>query len=693
MHVKSLYVLSKEPRAGGFFVSMGLMEILKRTYKRVAFFKPIVREGNDSDIETMLSAFGMSETYEEAAGVDLEEVEAHLARGTQEELYENLISRYEALQKKYDFILCLGHTDTHLKEIVDFDVNVEIAKNFAAPIAGVFSAKERSLEEVEEAVGIWQHNLKEEGIRPFAFFINHAESAVCALSGDLPFRDVPCFAIPHDEKLDRPTVLDLIHITGGEVLHIKDDVSLERSINKPLIAAMHPEHFLEYFEEGDMVVVPADRADILLAILSSNRIPGFPTASAIVVGGEMTIAPSVMRMIERDETFRVVLIRVPLDTMQIVLNAQKSEARITPRHRRKIERALGHFAQNVDAEMIENQLKRAKMEIVTPTMFLHRIFAKASADLRRIVLPESGDDRVLYAAERVQERKIAQVVLLGAEESVRNRAGILGIDLEGVEILDPTKSEHREKFARTFYELRKHKGVTMGMAHDTMQNLTYFATMMVYEGFADGMVSGATHTTRETVLPALQIIKTKPGIDIVSSVFFMCLDTRVLVYGDCAIVPDPDPEELAQIAVESAQTARAFGIEPRVAMLSYSTGESGVGEDVEKVRKATKLAQQMRPDIPIEGPMQYDAAIDPEVAKKKMPDSRVAGRATVFIFPDLNTGNNTYKAVQRSTGAIAIGPVLQGLRKPVNDLSRGCSVEDIVSTVAVTAVQAQNVGD
>ncbi|WP_353662905.1 phosphate acetyltransferase [Hydrogenimonas sp. SS33] len=690
MSVQSLYVISKEPRAGSFFVSMGLMEILKRRFKQVAFFKPVVSGERDSDIETMLAAFRMQQPYEEAAGLPLDEVEAYLARGDEESLYETLIGRFEALKRRYDFVLCMGMTDVHLKELVDFDLNVQIAKNLAAPVAGVLSAKGKSDAQIGEETGIWQQSLKEEGFRPFAFFINHApDRPACLFESDLPFREVPCFTIPHDEKLDRPTVLDILAMTGGEILHQKEDASLERIVNKPLIAAMHPENFLDYFEEQDLVVVPADRADILLTLLSCNRIPGFPTASAVIVGGKMPIAPSVMRMIESDETFRVVLIRVPTDTMQIVLKARQSEARITPKHRRKIDRALGHFTRHVDGALIEQSLKETEVEIVTPVMFLHRVFAKAAADVRHIVLPESDDDRVLRAAEKVQERKIAKVTLLGDETRVRNRAGMLGIDLEGVAVVDPAKSEMKERFAQRFYELRKQKGVTMEMALDAMQNVTYFATMMVEEGMADGMVSGATHTTRETVLPALQIIKTKPGVDLVSSVFFMCLDTRVLVYGDCAIVPDPDPKELAQIAVESAETARAFGIEPKVAMLSYSTGESGVGEDVEKVRQATKLAQQLRPDIPIEGPMQYDAAIDPDVAKKKMPGSRVAGHATVFIFPDLNTGNNTYKAVQRATGAIAVGPVLQGLRKPVNDLSRGCSVDDIVSTVAITAIQAQ----
>ena len=690
MKNRILYIFSKEPRSGHFFIAMGLMEILKRRYERVAFFKPIVRESKESDIETMLSLFTTRQTYEEAAGVSIGDVEESLASGFGERLYETLIEKVENLKRHYDFVLCLGTADSHLKEVVDFDINLKIAKNFSSPVAGVLSARGKETEEVKEEMVLWERSLKEEGLRPFAFFINQAtDSAVCTIDKRTLFPDALCFPIPYDEKLDRPNILDLLAQTGGEIIHQKDSTTLERTMHKPLIAAMRPEHFLDYFEEGDLVVIPADRSDIFLAIIAANRIAGFPTASAIVVGGKTPIASNIITMIEKDDTFRIVLIRVPLDTMQIVLKAQHTEARLTYRHRRKIDRALGHFARHVDAETIEKGLEETSVDIVTPTMFLHRIFAKAAANPMRIVLPESDDERVLRAAEKVQQRKIANVILLGNEQEITNRAGMLGIDLEGIRIVDPTSFSEMERFVEDFYRLRRHKGITREAARETMANVTYFATMMVYEGMADGMVSGATHTTRETVRPALQIIKTKPGVDIVSSVFFMCLDTRVLVYGDCAIVPDPTPKELAQIAIESAETARAFGIEPVVAMLSYSTGDSGVGVEVEKVREATRIAQTLRPDLLLEGPMQYDAAIDPEVGRRKMPGSKVAGRATVFIFPDLNTGNNTYKAVQRATGAIAIGPVLQGLNQPVNDLSRGCSVDDVVSTIAITAIQAQ----
>ncbi|WP_457593538.1 phosphate acetyltransferase [Hydrogenimonas sp.] len=689
MKAKSLFIVSRERHAGTLFIALGLMEILRRSYKRIAFFKPIVDSAADSDIRTIKESFDLSQKSEEAWAVTLEEARDLLAEGEEERLYERIIARYEALKKEYDFVLCAGFGGTRLLEAVDFDLDLKIAKNLSAPVAGVVSAEGRSLEEAEEEIAIWQMALKEEKIEPLAFFINRVEESLsCSVRRVGGARSVPCFPIPYETELDRPTVLDLLEATDAKTLILKSAKQLERTIRRPLVAAMHPEHFLERFKEGDIVIVPADRSDILLSVFAANHSPTFPAASAVVVGGDFDVAENILKLLRSDENFRIAVLSIRKDTMQIANEVQECEAKLTPRHKRKIALALGHFARYVDASLIEESLARAEVNIVTPAMFLHRIFASASALKKNIVLPESEDDRILQAAETILRRNIAQITLLGDEKRVLNRAGILGVDLKGAIFVDPLKSDDKARYAQRFYELRKEKGVTPEAAAELMENFTYFGTMMVYEGAADGMVSGATHTTRETVLPALQIIKTKPGIDIVSSVFFMCLDTRVLVYGDCAIVPDPDPKELAQIAVSSAETAKSFGIEPVVALLSYSSGSSGVGKDVQKVREAAKIAANMRPDIPIEGPLQYDAAIDPEVARKKMPGSRVAGRATVFIFPDLNTGNNTYKAVQRSTGAIAIGPVLQGLKKPVNDLSRGCSVEDVVSTVAITAIQA-----
>jgi phosphate acetyltransferase len=322
-------------------------------------------------------------------------------------------------------------------------------------------------------------------------------------------------------------------------------------------------------------------------------------------------------------------------------------------------------------------------------MFQYELIRRAKQQRKHIVLPEGMEERILRAAEIVLLRDVCDITLLGNQKEVRQKASAIGLSLDRSSIIDPQTSELLPVFADAYYELRKQKGISREMARDIMTDVSYFGTMMVHRGLADGMVSGSIHTTAHTIRPALEFVKTKPGISIASSVFFMCLADRALVYGDCAIVPDPTSEQLADIAISSAETARGFGIEPRVAMLSYSTGESGSGTDVERVRKATRLVRERRPELKIEGPIQYDAAVDATVAKVKLPGSEVAGHATVFIFPDLNAGNNAYKAVQRAANAVAIGPVLQGLNKPVNDLSRGALVPDIVNTIAITVIQAQ----
>jgi phosphate acetyltransferase len=351
------------------------------------------------------------------------------------------------------------------------------------------------------------------------------------------------------------------------------------------------------------------------------------------------------------------------------------------------------FDEYVHLEVIHAGVTSKREKRITPSLFLYTLQEQARSDKKRIVLPEGSEDRILQAADILLRRKLVDLTLLGNEEEIRNRAEKLMVNLDGIEIVNPSSSSRLEDYAAEYLKLRKHRGVTIEIAKETMQDPSYYGTMMVYRKDADGMVSGSINTTAHTIRPAFEFIKTKEGVNIVSSVFFMCLADRVLVYGDCAVNPNPTAEELAQIAVTSADTAASFGVVPRVAMLSYATGESGSGSDVDMVKQATKIARGMRPDLPIDGPLQYDAAIDVSVARTKLPESSVAGRATVFIFPDLNTGNNTYKAVQRSSGAIAVGPVLQGLRKPVNDLSRGCTVPDIVNTVVITAIQAQNSGN
>jgi phosphate acetyltransferase len=383
---------------------------------------------------------------------------------------------------------------------------------------------------------------------------------------------------------------------------------------------------------------------------------------------------------------------VTTDTYATVTTVNSLQAVIAPENRRKIAGALGVFESNIDLRLLEKRIAIMRSSRVTPLMFQHDLLSRARSKRRHIVLPEGTEERILRAAEIVRLRDVVDITLLGDTDKVREKITALGLCLPDVRIIDPATSELREDFGQTYFELRKHKGISLQMAFDAMADVSYFGTMMVQKGIADGMVSGAVNTTQHTIRPALEFIRTKPGCSIVSSVFFMCLSDRVLIYGDCAINPDPDPEQLAHIAISSAGTAQNFGIEPRVAMLSYSTGESGKGADVDKVKEATRIAKQLRPDLKLEGPIQYDAAVDPDVARVKLPDSEVAGRATVFIFPDLNAGNNAYKAVQRAANAVAIGPMLQGLNKPVNDLSRGALVPDIVNTIAITAIQAQTEG-
>lgn len=464
---------------------------------------------------------------------------------------------------------------------------------------------------------------------------------------------------------------------------------LQRTIKQPKIAAMSVEHLIDHFEEGDLIIVPGDRLDVILSVMYANRSTNFPSFAGIVLTGGLVPPESFLNLLRGISSAHIAILSVPHDTYQTAILIEHIIPSFCPAHDRKIALAMGEFMGAVDGEKFMELLQTTHTEVVTPSMFEYTLFQRAHRDRKRIVLPESNDERILRAADILLQRNAVDLILLGDPKSVADRAGTLGVDISKATIIDPLSSPLMENYIDQFYQMRRHKGVSLNVARDAMMHRTYFATMMVYRGDADGMVSGALHTTQDTILPALQIIKTHPPITLVSSLFFMCMPNQVLVYADCAINQDPNAEQLAQIAIASAKTAKQFGIEPKIAMLSYSTGDSGHGSDVDKVREATAIAKSLSPDLLIEGPIQYDAAIDPDVARLKLPASDVAGCATIFIFPDLNTGNNTYKAVQRSSGAVAIGPVLQGLQKPVNDLSRGCNVVDIVNTVLITTIQAQ----
>jgi phosphate acetyltransferase len=690
MKIKSLYISAQEKGAGTLFVTMGMMEILKRNLHKVAFFRPIIssKDRVDGDIEFILQRYNIDMKYEDAYGFDIEYVETMIASNRLNELINQLISKFKKLENEYDFVLCVGIRRSFLTTMINYDLNTKIAQNFGSSVINIISAKDSSATEVYEDVLMQKDNLESEGCDGFATFVNRlSDEKYEALEKKLQNNRDNTYLFKEIKELDLLSVqdvqegLDAKSILMGE----KDHTRVIRGIK---VAALTLDNFLDHIEEDDLVIVPADRSDIILGLFGALYSKNFANISAIVFPFNMREHPNIKKIIEGLDNFNIPILSVATDTYQTAKLLSKVNARLRVTSERKISLALGLFHSNVDIELIEKKISTSKTNVITPMMFEYKLIELARLNKKRIVLPESMDERVLRAAEITLRRGVAEIVLLGKEDEIRENYLRLGLDLSEATIIDYMNSHLMQEFVSEFYEKRKEKGLTKQAAIDAMGHVNYFATMMVHLGYADAMVSGAIHSTGDTIRPALQIIKTKPDTSVVSSVFFMCLKTEVLVYGDCAVNEDPDAKTLAQIAVSSAKTAEAFGIEAKVAMLSYSTGESGSGEDVDKVRKATQIVKSKRSDILIEGPIQYDAAVNKNVARAKLPNSKVAGEAKVLIFPDLNTGNNTYKAVQRSSGAVAIGPILQGLNKPINDLSRGCQVADIVNTIAITAIQA-----
>jgi len=690
MKIKSLYISAQEKNAGTLFVSMGMMEILKRKLHRVAFFRPIIFDKNvrDGDIDFILERYSLDMNYEDCYGFDIKEVEEMISKQQDNSLVTQLIDKFKKLEHEYDFVLCEGIRRSFLTSTISYDLNVKIAQNFAAPTITIIKADNATTKEIYENVLIENEYLTSEGCTHFATFVNRVDDEKHKQLQKM-FEKVPytIYLLKEVQELNLPTIDDVMDALGAKevMLEAHDHARVIKNVK---VAALTLDNFLEHIEEEDLVIVPADRSDIILGLFGALHSSSYPNISAIIFPFSMKLNKNIQKLIAGLNSFKVPILCVDTDTFETATNIMNVHSRLRVNSERKIALALGLFNSSVNIRSIEEKIATTYNDIMTPQMFEYKLFFMASQNKKKIVLPEASDERILRAAEIILRRDVADIIFIGDEKELKERYMRLGLDLSAASIVNHLTSPLIQKFTETFYELRKHKGLTKDAAKDAMLHVNYFGTMMVYLGYADGMVSGAIHATADTIRPALQIIKTKPGFSVVSSVFFMCLKTKVLVYGDCALNQDPDAQRLAEIAIASAQSAKMFEIDPKIAMLSYSTGESGHGSDVDKVREATKIVQQKRPDLLVEGPIQYDAAIDKEVAKIKLPNSKVAGEATVFIFPDLNTGNNTYKAVQRSSGAIAIGPVLQGLKKPVNDLSRGCLVEDIVNTVAITAIQA-----
>ncbi|HHF52433.1 MAG TPA: phosphate acetyltransferase [Candidatus Aminicenantes bacterium] len=694
----NLYVTSTERKSGKSVISLGLTEMLIRNVDKVAFFRPLIyvdsdKKEIDNDINLISDYYHLDIPYDRMYGFSTDEANEMLSQGKYDELIEKIVTKYKYLEENYDFVLCEGTDFEGATSAFEFDINADIANNLGCPVVLSANAYNRSEEGVIRSVETSLESFIEKHCKVVAIIVNRAEKGeriVSKLKDNPLVKESLVFSIPNIKSLQYPTVGEVAKALNARV--VSGQVKLNRHVEGFGVAAMQLRNVLTRVSNGDIVITPGDRADIIVGCLSALSSSSMPSISGIILTGGLIPQEPILKLIEGYDE-KVPILSVKENTFETARMADNIHAVIDPDDTIKVAQALEAFEKNVELEELREKIIKTKVSVVTPKMFEYRLIKRAQSRKQHIVLPEGEDERILQAAEILTRREVVDLTLLGNEKVIRDKIAKLGLQLDKVNIVDVPNNDKFEDYAQTYYELRKHKGLEMDNAHDIMSELSYFGTMMVYKGDADGMVSGAVHTTRNTLRPAFEFIKTKKGFSIISSVFFMCLPDRVLVYGDCAVNPDPNEDQLAEIAIASAQTAVTFNIQPIVAMLSYSTGDSGVGEDVEKVKEATKKAREMAKkyamDLKIEGPIQYDAAIDPGVAKAKLPRSDVAGRATVFIFPDLNTGNNTYKAVQRSAGAVAIGPVLQGLNRPVNDLSRGCTVTDIFNTVAITAIQAQ----
>lgn len=683
-NARNIYITSPEGDTVKSTVALGVLDLLTRRAHRVGVFRPIARSGDSRDyvLDLLLAHDGVDLPYELCIGVTYEQVHTD-----PEQALSDIVARYHEVARQCDVVVIVGTDYTDVAGPTELYYNARIAANLGAPALLVVSGHDRSPEEIRQVTEVAIAELETNHAQVIGVVANRCSADELALVHTALAGQVPVWTIPEEPFLVAPTVRALMDAVGGNLV-VGEEELLNREAGEVLVGAMSFEHLLDRLSDGAVVITPGDRSDILLGVLTAHAAANFPSLAGIILNGGYYPPESVARLIESLGN-RLPIMRTDLDTYRATNAASRTRGHLTADSRRKVDTALALFEQHVDGTTLLEALNVPRTEVVTPLMFEFELLDRARADRRHIVLPEGEDDRILRAASTLLQRQVADLTLLGNAATIRARATELGLTLDGATIIDPTSGELLERFAQEYTARRAHKGMTLERAREIVCSVSYFGTMMVELGLADGMVSGATHTTAHTLKPAFQIIKTIPGVSIVSSVFFMCLTDRVLVYGDCAVNPDPTAEQLADIAISSAETALQFGVQPRIAMLSYSTGESGTGVDVDKVRAATELVRERRPDLSIEGPIQYDAAVDASVAKTKMPDSQVAGRATVFVFPDLNTGNNTYKAVQRSSGAVAVGPVLQGLRKPVNDLSRGALVQDIVNTVAITAIQAQ----
>ena len=693
---KAIYIASSESNSGKSVITLGLMNILLGKVRKIAYFKPVIRENSinnkDINIKTMIDHFGLDTTYQDSFAFTYSELLKYRSEDNNAYIIDTIISKYKKLEDTHDFVLVDGMDFEGEGASFEFSSNVEIAKNLCIPLILVAKGDGYTPDEVTCNILSTLQILREKEVPLLAVIANKIDPSYLG-EVNVMFRQRLSKAflssiIPFTKELSSPTMKEIVEAVDGKLLFGQNYLS--NPVDHFIVGAMQLRNCLTHLEENTLIVTPGDRGDIIIAMIQANLSKNYPKVAGIILSGGLEPEEPIVKLVEGLETV-IPIAQVQTGTFETVNKVGSVKSRIYADNKSKIELAITTFEKNTDTVALIDKIVTSQPEGITPRMFQYQMVKRAKLEKKHIVLPEGSDDRILEAAAKLLKQEVVKLTILGKKEEIEASLQRLNLELDpkNVTIINPVESPLLPGYISTLYELRKDKNVNMDMATDLMKDGAYFGTMMVYKGDADGMVAGSINTTQHTIRPALQFIKTKPGVSTVSSIFFMCLQDRVIVFGDCAVIPKPTSEQLADIAISSAESSLMFGIEPKIAMLSYSSGTSGQGEEVEKVRRATELVKARRPDLPVEGPIQYDAAVDTVVGKQKLPQSKVAGQASVLIFPDLNTGNNTYKAVQRETGAVAIGPMLQGLKKPVNDLSRGCTVDDIFNTVVITAIQAQ----
>jgi phosphate acetyltransferase len=696
---RSVYVASVEGHTAKSVLALGMVQALKGNNLRVGIFRSVTPDAeNDHVLKLLLSQLGEEISYQDSIGVSYKEVHE-----SPERALAKIITRYRAQAKKFDAMVVIGSDYKDVVGTTELSFNAKVAANMAAPVVMVLSGRQaysssehlgqaaaRSVSDLAQMAELSLSEMKNENAKLLAIAVNRAEPSDTQQIHDslksLVAPETPVWVLPEDKLLVAPRLKQIQEAVGGKLL-FGEPARLETETLDVVVAAMSAEHVLERLKDRAVVVTPGDRTDVIVPLIMADQAETFPTLSGIILNGGFELPAEIQKLI-KGMNASIPIISCDLGSFDTTMQVVKTRALLTADDKVKLARANGLLTNSLDLLQVARVIEDCVVDAVTPLMFEQDLIERASQTKKTIVLPEGADDRILQAAAEVLQKNIAGLIILGSPSAMQARAKQLGLDISKAELMEITASKHFAACVSEYVKLRSHKGITEEQAKETMKDASYFGTMLVQLGIADGMVSGAMNTTAHTIRPAFEFVKTKEGVSSVSSVFLMALKDRVVVYGDCAVIPEPTEEQLADIAISSAQTAKAFGIEPRVAMLSYSTGESGSGAEVDKVRTATELVRKRSPNLNVEGPIQFDAAVDAAVAAAKLPGSSVAGQATVFVFPDLNTGNNTYKAVQRTSGALAIGPVLQGLRKPVNDLSRGALVPDIVNTIAITAIQA-----